>query len=234
MPHIAIGAADRFPMTATVTSDTTGGTAGAVFDVLEDFLHVDRPLRPSVQRRVHAANAEAIRTLRQLGAEDQALLAPGHARTICNAIAHRHGVKPRYMMSLRELGEQLTLEFASALVPSATRARLIRSAVELDPRQRTAGDRPRRRGSDNRPSATAEWMAVVQAVVALVCMATAALMTHGGEDSLGLAFAIVAVATLVFARAVLAISVDHRITQASPARRGTASADEIDLRATGR
>lgn len=224
-------------MAMTLADGTIGETAGAVFDALEDFLRVDRPMRPSVQRRVDAANADAIRTLRRLVADDETMLAPANVRTICNAIARRHDVNPRYMLSMHELGEQLTLEFASAILPSATRARLIQGARLLDRDRTPAASERRRRASDRRPSPRVEWIAVGQAVVALACVLTAVLMTHGGEDFLGLAFAIVAVASLAFARAMLAISTDRRARvhladgAVGPANRAFGlGGDEIDLR----
>lgn len=225
-------------MAMTLADGTIGETAGAVFDALEDFLRVDRPMRPSVQRRVDAANADAVRTLRRLIADDETMLAPANIRTICNAIARRHGINPRYMLSTREVGEQLTLEFASAILPSATRARLIHGARALEGRRSAAVDERRRRTSDRRPAPGVEWLAVGQAVVSLACILTAAWMTHGGEDSLGLAFAMVAAASLAFARAMLSISTDRRARQAtasgSAAADGiTLAGDEIDLRSPG-
>lgn len=211
--------------------------AGPLFDVLEDILRLDEPIRPSVRRRVRAANDDAIRTLRQLGAEDEQLLEPENARSICNAIAQRHGVKPRFMMSMRELGEQLALEFASALMPSAIRARLISSAVHLE-RRGARTDAARRRGSDQRPDPRIEWIALAQAVLALTAMVVAMFMARNGRGSLGLELGIVSVATLAFARAALAISTDRRAQlHASDAtvagRRRGGDTTEIDLRSTG-
>ena len=183
--------------------------AAPLFDVLEDILRLDEPVRPSVRRRVRAANEEAIRTLRQLGAEDEQLLAPDNARFICNAIAQRHGVKPRFMLTMRELGEQLTFEFASALMPSSVRARLITSAVHLEQR-RAQADPTRRRGSDQRPGQRVEWIALAQAVLALASIVVASIMATTGSASVGLGLSIASVAFLAFARAALAISSDRR------------------------
>lgn len=226
-------------MEMTRTDGSIIEAAGPFFDVLEDILRLDDPIRPSMRRRVRAANEDALRTLRQLGAEDEQLIAPQHARTICNAIAQRHGIKPRFMLSMRELGEQLTLEFASALMPSATRARLISSAVQLE--DRGAGTDPaRRRGSDQRPDPRVEWVALAQAVLALASMVVAFFMARAGRGSLGLELGIVSVATLAFARAALAISADRRarsLTGDDTAGRAepgaTVEGAEIDLRSTG-
>jgi len=215
-------------------------TAGPFFDVLEEVLHLDQPVRPSVRRRVRAANEEAIRTLRQLGAEDDQLLAPDNARSICNAIARRHGVKPRFMLPMRELGEQLSLEFASALLPSSARARLMASAVHLE-RRRADADPARGRSSDRRPDPWVEWIALAQAILALAAMAVAAIMATTGRASLGLGLSIAAVGSLAFARAALAISSDRRarlLTSEVALRRADdvgppGNALDIDLRAPG-
>ena len=226
-------------MAMTRTDGSKIEAAGPFFDVLEDILRLDDPIRPSMRRRVRAANEDALRTLRQLGAEDEQLIAPHHARTICNAIAQRHGIKPRFMLSMRELGEQLTLEFASALMPSATRARRISSAVQLENRGADA-EPGRRRGTDQRPDPRVEWVALAQAVLALASMVTAFFMARAGRGSLGLELGIVSVATLAFARAALAISADRRacrLTTDDAAGRTAHAArvdgPEIDLRSTG-
>jgi hypothetical protein len=224
-------------MTRTAVTNVND-SAGTLFDVLEDVLHLDHPVRPSVRRRVKAANDDAIRTLRQLGAEDEQLLAPDNVRTICNAIAQRHGVKPRFMLTMRELGEQLALEFASALLPTSARTRLISSAIHLEPR-RAAADPRRRRQSDQRPARRVEWIALGQAVVALLTMISAAVLAAAGQDSLGLAMSVAALAFVAFARAALAISSDRRSRllmseQAALARNDRRRVDapdaEIDLR----
>lgn len=221
--------------------DSARDRAGPFIDLLEDVLHLDQPVRPSVRRRVDAANREAIRTLRQMAAEDETLLAPDNARTICNAVAHRHGVKPRFMLPMRELGEQLTLEFASALMPTATRTRLISTAVQLD-RRRPLADPKRRRATDQRPDPRVEWVALAQAMVAVGAIVLAAIMALSGRSNWGLGFAIVAVSILTLARAALVISSDRqcqlltaeramvRPSRRSPDRRRGLVDFEIDLR----
>jgi hypothetical protein len=204
------GAAERADMAMTRSQlDGAFDRAGPFIDLLEDVLHLDQPVRPSVRRRVDAANSEAIRTLRQMATEDETLLAPDNARTICNAVAHRHGVKPRFMLPMRKLGEQLTLEFASALMPSGARSRLISTAVQLD-RRRAVTDPNRRRTTDQRPDPRVEWMALAQAMLAVAAVITAALMAASGRSLFGLGLAIASVSFLVFARAALAISSDRR------------------------
>ncbi len=223
-----------------ITSASVVGTTertGVLFDVLEDVLHVDHPVRPSLRRRVRMANEDAVRTLRQLATEDETLLAPDNARSICNAIAHRYRVKPRFMLPMRDLGEQLALEFASALVPSSTRTRLIDSAVHLEQRRVEA----HRRGAvtEHRPDLHVAWMALAQAVFAIAAIISGAITTLSGRSSWGLGCAIAAVSFLAFARAALAISADRGTSDAPRRRRrrtrvrvsGDGGA-EIDLRAS--
>lgn len=203
--------------------------AGPIIDLFEDVLHLDTPLRPSVRRRVRAANDEAIRTLRHLAAEDDTLLRPENVRTICNAVAHRHGVKPRFMLTMREIGEQLTLEFAAALLPSNVRTRLIASAVHLE-RRRVVTDPTRRRAGDQRPDPRVEQLALAQVVLAVLAIIGGAVMLAGGRTTWGLGFAIAATSLVVIARAVLAISTDRR-ARALPGTPGAARlAPDIDLR----
>jgi hypothetical protein len=171
-------------------------------------LYLDRPVRPSVRRRVRAANAEAIRMLRQLAADDEQLLEPSSARSIFNAVARNHGVKPRFMLTMREIGEQLAFEFASALLPTGARARLIASAVRLQHRGAPA-DHLRSRPTDRRPDPRVEWIALAQAVLALAAMVAAAILATSGRASIGLGLSIASVAFLTFARAALAISSDR-------------------------
>lgn len=210
---------------------------GVLFDVLEDVLHVDHPVRPSLRRRVRMANEDAVRTLRQLASEDETLLAPDNARSICNAIARRYRVKPRFMLPMRDLGEQLALEFASALAPSSTRTRLIDSAVHLEQRRVEA----HRRGTvgEHRPNPHVAWMALAQALFAVASVVSGAITTLSGRSSWGLGCAIAAVSFLAFARAALAISADRGITDLPrPRRRRTRlrgprdRSAEIDLRAS--
>ena len=239
LAHLRPDRAEKTDMAMTrASANTMVDAAAPIFDALEDILRLDQPVRPSVRRRVRAANDEAIRTLRQLGAEDERLLAPDNARHLCNAIAQRHGVKPRFMLTMRELGEQLALEFASALMPSSVRARLITSAVHLE-RRRAQAEPLRRRGSDQRPDPRVEWVALTQAVLALASMAVGAILAARGRSSFGLALSIAAVAFLAFARATLAISTDRRarrfVSDAAVARaadsRSPDNGPAIDLRA---
>ncbi len=150
----------------------------------------------------------------------------------------------RFMLPMRELGEQLALEFASALMPTAARKRLISSAVQLDRGRPVAGP-TRRRTTDQRPDPRVEWVALAQAVVAVVAMAMATVMAMSGRSNWGLGLAIVAVSSLIFARAALAISSDRRChllaaeraagrvrRPATSARRSVVEHD-IDLRGPG-
>jgi hypothetical protein len=184
-------------------------SATPLIDVLEDVLYLDRPVRPSVRRRVRSANAEAIRMLRQLAADDEALLEPTSARSIFNAVARNHGVKPRFMLTMREIGEQLAFEFASALLPTGSRARLMSRAVRLQHRGAPV-DRLRSRPTDRRPDPRVEWIALAQAVLAVAAIIAAAVLATSGRASIGLGFSIAGVAFLTFARAALAISSDRR------------------------
>jgi hypothetical protein len=184
-------------------------TATPLIDVLEDVLYLDHPVRPSVRRRVQSANAEAIRTLRQLAADDEELLEASSARSIFNAVARNHGVKPRFMLTMREIGEQLAFEFASALLPTGARARLMARAARLQQRSAPA-NRLRSRPTDRRPDPRVEWIALAQAALALAAMVAAAVLATSGRASIGLGFSIASVAFLTFARAALAISSDRR------------------------
>lgn len=204
--------------------------AGPILDLFEDALLLDSPLRPSVRRRVRAANDEAIRTLRHLAAEDETLLRPENVRTICNAVAHRHGVKPRFMLTMRQIGEQLTLEFAAALMPSNVRLRLIASAVHLE-RRRASVDTARRRSGDQRPDPRVEGVALAQAVLAILAIAGAVIMLVMGRTTWGLGLAIAATSLVVIARAALAISTDRRAASLPGSPGAPASREpDIDLR----
>jgi hypothetical protein len=215
---------------AQAPAETVVERAGPILDLFEDVLHLDSPLRPSVRRRVRAANDEAIRTLRHLAAEDETLLRPENVRTICNAVAHRHGVKPRFMLTMRQIGEQLTLEFAAALMPSHVRMRLIASAVHLE-RRRAAAEPTRRRSGDQRPDPRVEHVALAQVVLAVLAIVGGAVMLAMGRTTWGLELAIAATSLVVIARAALAISADRRAS-AIYAHREAAGAHvpDIDLR----
>ncbi len=211
MPHLRASRADGSAMRTMPAppAATTADRTGTLVDLIEDVLHLDQPVRPSIRRRVGIANEEALRTLRHLATEDEAILAPDNVRAICNAIATRHGVKPRFMLTTREVGEQLSFEFAAAALPPPSRARLIASAVHLEQR-RAAADRVHRTG-DRRPARPVEFLAAAQAVLAVVAVAGAVIMIASGRSTWGLGFAITSLSLVVMARAVLVLSADRLV-----------------------
>jgi hypothetical protein len=196
--------------TLELPNETSADRAGALIDLIEDALHLDQPVRPSVRRRVNLANEEAIRTLRHLATEDESILAPDNVRAICNAIATRHAVKPRFMLTTRELGEQLSFEFAGSALSPTNRARLIASAVRLE-RRRVAAEPVRQPGSEHRPDRTAERLAVSQVVLAVLAIVAAFVMLADDRTRWGVGFAMAAVSFMVMARAVLVLSADRRV-----------------------
>jgi hypothetical protein len=223
--------------TVAPPNETSADRTGALIDLIEDALHLDQPVRPSVRRRVNLANDEAIRTLRHLATEDEGILAPDNVRAICNAIASRHAVKPRFMLTTRELGEQLSFEFAASGLSPTNRARLIASAVRLE-RRRAATDQARRPMSARRSDRTVERLAITQVVLAAIAIATAVVMLVDDRTRWGVGFKMAALSFIVMARAVLVLAADRRVhvlPDAAPAATGGPTVHrsievQIDLR----
>jgi hypothetical protein len=114
------------------------------------------------------------------------------------------------MLTTRELGEQLSFEFAGSALSPTVRARLIARAVRLEDR-RVAADPVRRTGPERRPDRTVERLAIAQILLAVLAFVAALVMLAGDRTRLGAGFAMAAASSTVLARAALVLSADRRM-----------------------